>query len=97
MTTKEDTSFRMQVIFTNGKRVEYKGFYELRRIDRLNLSSHKGLIAVQDEDVVRWYVYDKYYLNAIGQFNNYWIDTHDGNYPAFTTMDYRLHNEVFSR
>lgn len=95
----EETCMMTQVKYDDGgdtkiKTQEYKGFWEVSfgRIDKLDHCSCKGLIALQDEDTIRWFVYDRHYLNAIAEFYRYCQDNFDC-LPQHRIMDYVLHNE----
>lgn len=87
------TSDHTGVKFEDGRYEEYHGFFELRRLDRLSGYMHKGLIAVSDEDVIRWFVYDKHYQHALAEFFRYWHDTKGYLPPIYKTMDYQIHFE----
>lgn len=91
---KEDTTMYTQVITENGEVEHYSGFWEVKRIDVLDGARHKGIIAVQDEDVVRFFVYDRYYVNAIAEFYRYWKDQYK-ELPHHRIIDYALHNEAY--
>lgn len=94
---EERTTFNWKVLYSKddpgGKRIEtYYGFGEVRRLDMLSISTIKGLLAVMDEDQIRWFVYDLQYGPAMQEFNRYWRDCY-GEYPVYRKLSYKLERE----
>ena len=92
---EQETTMYFQVQEEGKETREYKGFWGISngRIDKLDYGMHKGLIALVDEDVIRWFVYDRHYIHALAEFYRYCHDEFEGVVPPHRIMDYQLHNE----
>lgn len=82
------TPYFFQVMNSIGNTVRYRGFIEVRRLDRLNFNGSKGLIVVQNGASLRWFLYDKDYPDAVRQLVGYWNDTYDTD-PIYKKLDYK--------
>lgn len=76
------TTYFFLAMDMTGSTVHYRGFIEVRRLDRLNSNGNNALVVVQSEGVMRWFLYDKYYPDAIKQLVSFWKNTY-GETPRY--------------
>ncbi len=76
-------SFKVE---TDTESFVYEGFKPVTRLNDLDFLPGKKLFAVQDEDIIRYFIVDTTFARAMNQLDKYWEEAYGVPLPS----DYRM-------